>query len=124
MVQNSIPSIRLVQKDLVINGRTEDYIMKRIGKLEKFCKNILEYEVEVDRDKKGKISVDLMIKTPYSLYRIEEQSESVESSIDIAVDEIKKQIVRDKDKVKELRVRGARSLKKKVVLDENARFRK
>jgi ribosome-associated translation inhibitor RaiA len=93
-------------------------------KLGKFCKNALEYEVEIDMDKKGKFSVDLMVKTPYNLYRIEEQSESIEGSVDIAVDEIKNQIVRDKGKIKGLRVRGARSLKKKVVLDGDARFRK
>lgn len=117
-------NLRIFLKNVILDERTEDYIRKRIGKLEKFSARVLEYEAEVCRDKKGKFRVELMVKTPYNLYRAEEITESVEGSVDIAVDELKKQMVKDKDKIKELRERGARSLKKKVVLDENARFRK
>ena len=53
---------------------------------------------------------------------IEETTESIEGSVDLAVDELKNQICRDQDKRRELKERGARSLKKKTVLDENARF--
>lgn len=122
MIDQTAPSIRLLCKDVKLDSRTQDYIYKRISKLERFNSGILEIEVEVMMDKKGKCHVHLMVKTPYKLYRQEEVSESIEGSVDIAVDEIKKQIVKDKDKMKELRERGARSLKKKTVLDGNARF--
>lgn len=122
MVEKTIPSVRLACKGLKLDSRTEDYIYKRINKLEKFNSGILEIEVGIMLDKKGKFHVHLMVKTPHKLYRQEEMSESVEGSVDMAVDEIKKQIVKDKDKLKELRERGARSLKKKTVLDGNARF--
>lgn len=109
-------------KDVSLDQRTQDYIYKRIEKLNKFNGKILEYEVEIIMDKKGKFRVELMVKTPYKLYRTEETTESVEGSIDIVVDEMKNQIVKDKDKIKELRERGARSIKKKTVIAEEARF--
>jgi ribosomal subunit interface protein len=121
-MEKIIPNVRLMCKDVNLDERTQDYIYKRIRKLEKFNGQILELEVEIQMDKKGKFRIELMVKTPYKLYRTEETTESIEGSIDIAVDEMKKQIVKDKDKLKELRERGARSIKKKTVLDENARF--
>lgn len=123
MSNNIVPNVRLLIKDIKLDDRTQDYIYKRIGKLAKFNGKILEYEVEINMDKKGKFHLHLMVKTPYNLYRFEEISETVEGAIDVAVDEIKKQLVKDKDKQKELRERGARSLKKMTVLDNNARFR-
>jgi ribosomal subunit interface protein len=90
--------------------------------MEKFLKKTLEYEVEISTDKNGKFYVELMIQTPHKLYRVSEISESVEGSTDLAVEKMQKQIVRDKDRLKELRERGSRSIKKKMVLDEKARF--
>lgn len=115
-------NLRLFAKNVNLDDRTKDYILKRIQKMEKFLKKSLEYEVEVSMDKKGKFYVEIMIQTPYKLYRVSEISESVEGSVDLAVEVMQKQIVRDKDKIRDLRERGARSLKKKMVLDEKARF--
>ena len=121
-MEKTAPSVRLMCKNVTLDERTEDYIYKRIGKIEKFNGKILEFEVEITMDKKGQFRVELMVKTPYKLYRTEETTESIEGSVDIAVDEIKNQIVKDKDKLKELRERGARSIKKKTVIAEEARF--
>jgi ribosome-associated translation inhibitor RaiA len=97
--------------------------MQKIGKItEKFTK--LDYETEINMDKKGKFTVELMLKTPYKLYRAEEISESVEGSVDVAVESLKNQIIKDKERLKSLRKRGARSIKKRAVIDGNARFRK
>lgn len=122
--ETNMPNVRLMCKDVELRSQTEDYIYKRISKLKKFCSNALEYEIEIRRDKKGYFTAELMVKTPYKLYRFEEVSESIEGAVDVAVDEMKKQIVKDKDRTKELRERGARSLKKKTVLAEESRFRK
>ena len=121
-MEKKTPNVRFMCKDVSLDQRTQDYIYKRIEKLNKFNGKILEYEVEIIMDKKGKFRVELMVKTPYKLYRTEETTESVEGSIDIVVDEMKNQIVKDKDKIKELRERGARSIKKKTVIAEEARF--
>lgn len=117
-------NLRLMCKGTKIDARTQDYIEKRISKISKFINGEKEtlYEVEICMDKKGKFRAEIMVKTPYKLYRLEETTESVEGSVDMAVDELKNQISRDRDKIRELKERGARSLKKKTVLDENARF--
>lgn len=115
-------NVRLLCKNIQMDDRTQDYIYKRIDKINKFSGKILELQVEVEMDKKGKFRVELMVKTPYRLYRTEETTESIEGSVDIAVDEIKNQIIKDKDKIKELRERGARSIKKKTVISKEARF--
>lgn len=117
-------NLRLMCRNMEIDDRTRDYIEKRIGKISKFINNENEtiYEIEISMDKKGIFRAEVMIKTPYNLYRIEKFSESIEGAVDVAVDELKNQISRDQDKRRELKERGARSFKKKVVLDENARF--
>ena len=118
-----ILNLRLFCKNVTLDDRTKDYIVKRLQKMEKYLKKAMEYEVEVSRDKKGKFYAELMIQTPYKLYRAQEISESVEGSVDLAVEEMQRQVVRDADKIRNLRKRGARSAKKKINLDENARFR-
>lgn len=126
MIKEKDVSMRVFQRKVVIDDRTQDYIEKRVQKvgklLEKFSKE--DYELEISRDKKGKFLVEMMIRTPYQMYRKEELSESIEGAVDVVVDNIKNQIVKDKEKLRGLRERGARSIKKKVVVDSEARFRK
>jgi ribosomal subunit interface protein len=122
--EEKVLNLRLFCKNITLDDRTKDYIVKRIQKMEKFLKKTLEYEVEIDRDKKGLFRAEMMIETPYRLYRTSETSESVEGSIDMAVEQMQRQIVRDIDKARDLKKRGARSIKKRTVLDETARFRK
>jgi len=115
-------NIRFLFKGVEIDDRTRDYIEKRLESLGKITDQILQIEVEIDLDKKGKFRVELMAKTPHNSYRSEEITESIEGSTDIAVEEMKSQIIKNKEKLKDLRIRGKRSIKKGIVLDENARF--
>lgn len=105
-----------------IDERTREYMDKRVGKISKVLKKILQCEVEINLDKKGKFRAEIMVQAPKRLYRSEEVSESIEGAVDVAVEEIIGQISKSKDRLKELRERGARSIKKRVVLDKNARF--
>jgi ribosomal subunit interface protein len=126
MIRKKDSSLKVCCKKVMIDARTEEYIKKRMEKIGKFLEKMtkLDYEVEVGMDKKGKFSLEIMVKTPYKTYRAEERSESIEGSVDMAVESLKIQITKDKDKLKEMRERGARSMKKKLTLDENSRFRK
>jgi ribosome-associated translation inhibitor RaiA len=63
-----------------------------------------------------------MIETPHNLYRAEETTTSVEASMDLVVDELEHQLARNKTKSRDLKRRGLRSIKKKLVVDEAARF--
>lgn len=122
MTIENMNNMRLFFKSLKIDERTENYIRKRLVTIEKILNKILRVEVEIDLDKKGKFRVEVMVKTPYNLYRAEEITQSIEGSIDAVENELKNQIRKDKEKIRDLRRRGKRSIKKKTVLDKNARF--
>ncbi len=115
-------NIKYLFRGLKVDDRTREYIEKRLKSLEKILDTILQIEIEVDLDKKGKSRAEIIVKTLHKLYRTEEVSESIEGSADIAVEEIKNQITKDVGKIKTLKKRGRISLKKKMVLDEKARF--
>ena len=113
---------RFLFKGVEIDGRTQDYILKRLERVTKLVDPVSEFEVEVGQDKKGKFRVEIMIKTPRDLYRAEETSVSVEGSTDIVIDALEIQITKLKNKHHDLKLRGQRSIKKKIVVDESARF--
>jgi ribosomal subunit interface protein len=119
---NAKNKIRFLFKGVKIDNRTEEYIEKRLTALDKLLKNILTREVEIDLDKKGKFRAEVMIKTPYNLYRSEETTESIEGSIDVVVNELKIQIKKDLEKVRTMKKRGRISIKKGIVVDKDARF--
>lgn len=120
-------NIRFLFKEVRIDDRTKDYVSEKIEKLGKFFRSfkkdaVISAEVEIDLDKKGKFRVEVMFQTPYKDYRGEETTESIEGSIDAVYEELENQIHHDKDRIITLQRRGGRSLKKKMVVDEGARF--
>ena len=116
-------SSRFFYKGIKIDDRTYEYVQKRLAAIDKILKKVLRVEVEIDIVKKKNLfRVEVMVKTTHKLYRAEDSTESIEGSIDSIVDDLKIQINRDKDKLVTLRRRGGRSLKKKLAIDQNARF--
>ena len=113
---------RFLFQGLTVDNRTEDYIRKRLQRIEKLVDPVSHSEVEIHRNKQGKFLVVIMVHTPHFLYRAEEISESVEGSTDIVIDELELQITKKKDRLRALRLRGQRSIKKKLVLNFAARF--
>ncbi len=114
--------IRFLFKGVKIDNRTEKYIEKRLISAGKLLRNILTEEVEIDLDKKGKFRVEVMIKTPYRLYRSEETTESIEGSMDVVVNELKMQIKKNLEKARTIKKRGQISIKKGIVINKDARF--
>ncbi len=113
---------RFLQKGVEIDERTNEYIEKRLERIAKLVDPVTQFEVEIIRDKKGKFRVEVMVKTPHNLYRAEEVTESVEGSVDVAIDELEVQLAKNRGKSRDLKRRGLRSIKKKLVVDEAARF--
>jgi ribosomal subunit interface protein len=107
---------------LDIDERTREYIEKRLLRIEKLADWGDRFEIEVEREKRGHYRVEVMILGPHHQLRAEESTESVEASIDAVVDELQSQIIKRADKKETEELRGARSIKKKLVLDPNARF--
>jgi len=117
-----IKNIKFLFKGVTIDRRTREYIEKRLSVLDKFIENILKAEVEIDLDKKGKFRVEVMIHTPRKMFRADNTTNSIEASTDMVVDELQDQMTHTKDRLQTLKKRGALSLKKKMVVDEEARF--
>lgn len=115
-------NMRFFFKGVEIDDKTRGYIEKRLTTLDKFLDNITKSEVEIDLDKKGKFRVEVMVHTPRNMFRADNTTDSIEASVDMVTDELQTQITHFKDKLRTLKKRGAISLKKKVVLDEEARF--
>lgn len=115
-------NLRFFFKGLEIDDKTRDYIEKRIKTLDKFADKILRSEVQINLDKKGKFWVEVIIQTPRNMFLANNATDSIEASVDLVVDELQNQITRLKDKLQTLKKRGGASLKKRVVIDENARF--
>jgi len=114
---------RFLFQGVALDGKEMAYVAKRLMRIEKLVDPVSKLELEVNRDKKGKFRVEVMVRVPRKgLFRAEETSESVEGSTDIAVDDIERQITEKKDKEGSLVRRGARSIKKKLTLDEKSRF--
>lgn len=119
--------IRYLLNGLKLNSVEKDYLEGKVEKVGKLLKNYsdneLQYEIEVDLDrKKDLFSVEMMIKTPHDLFRSRKEADTFMSATDDAQEAIKLQIRRNKDKVKALRERGSRSIKKKFTIDKGARF--
>jgi ribosomal subunit interface protein len=120
-------NIRFLFKEVKIDERTKNYVTEKVERLGKFFRSFKEdaevsAEVEIDLDKKGKFRVEVMLATPYEKYRGEDTTESIEGSIDSVYEELESQIRKDKNRLVTIQRRGGRSLKKKMVVDEGARF--
>lgn len=113
---------RFLFKGVEIDERTQEYILKRLARIAKLVDKVTEFEIEVSRDKKGKFRVEMMVKTPKNLYRAEETTVSIEGSTDTVIDELEVQIAKKKNKQRDLKLRGKRSIKKKLVFDKDSRF--
>lgn len=113
---------RFLFKGVDIDDRTREYILKRLARVEKLVDPVSEFSIEIDQNKQGKFRVEIMVKTPHDLYRAEETTVSIEGSTDIVIDELEIQVDKKKNKHRDLKLRGDRSIKKKLVVDESARF--
>jgi ribosomal subunit interface protein len=110
-------------KGVKIDERTKKYIEKRLLGAEKLLKKPNNLEVEIDFDKKAQFRVEIMAKDPYNLFRSEHISESIEGSADVAVEQLKNQIIKTKERRETLIKRGGRSIKKRATIDKSARFK-
>lgn len=113
---------RFLFKGVDIDERTRDYVLKRLQRVEKLVDPVSEFSIEVDKDKKGKFRVEIMVRTPHNLYRAEEITQSIEGSTDVVIDELEVQIDKKKNRNRDLKLRGNRSIKKKIVFDPASRF--
>jgi ribosomal subunit interface protein len=118
--------ISYLMNSVKLNSSEKEYLA---GKVEKNRKLLSDYnddelycEVDVSLDKKNFFRVEIMIKTPHHLYRVVKTADTLMNATDQIDEVLKKQIRRNKEKVRELKERGNRSVKKRMTMDERARF--
>jgi ribosomal subunit interface protein len=121
-VMTETMSTRFLIHGIELTGKQRIYILKRLSVVEKLVDPVSHVEVEVGQNKKKQYRVEVMIHDPQVLYRAEKLSESIEGSIDMVVEKLSSEVIRGKEKFRDLSRRGARSIKKKTTLDKSARF--
>lgn len=112
-------NIHIKSTNFTMTPDIEEYITSRVSSVEKFLQhyqneNIL-VECEVERSthhKKGDVfRVELNLSVKGKFFRSEERSIDVKAAVDIAKDQLEKQITRSKSKRFELFEKGARAIK-------------
>lgn len=99
-----------------------EYVDEKIMAIGKLTE-VRDAYVEVSQRKDGDFYMNITVRaTNGQTYLSEEKSQSIQACADIIQDEIRQQIRRDTEKERDLRRRGGRSIKKKLTVDEGARF--
>jgi len=118
--------------NIKLSPSINQYIEEKIGGLERFLKkfdpNLVEARVEVGKitrgQRKGEIfRAEINLSLNGHLLRIEETGESLQAAIDMAKDELAREIKHYKEKETTKFIRGARSWKKFWQVNPLARFR-
>jgi len=105
-----------------LGSATKDYIEEKLNAIEKLDE-MRDARVEVSQRKDGEFYLNVSLRSNSGQeYRAEEKSPTVQACVDIIQEEIKRQVRADKEKARDLRRRGGRSIKKKMTIDEDARF--
>ncbi len=95
---------RYLLNGLKLSEKEEGYLEKKISKVDKFfkeCKNPdeLRLEIDVKQDKKTFWTIELMLKTPKRLFRVEKKGKELTIATDEAMDALMEQLRRHKDKM-------------------------
>ncbi len=118
--------------NIKLSPSIKQYIEEKIGGLEKFLRKynpqLVEARVEVGKITRGQRRGDIFraevnLSINGQLIRVEKTEESLMAAIDLAKDELRREIRQNKDKRMTMFVRGARSWKKFWQLSPLARFR-
>jgi len=95
--------IDIFTKNLELNDRLNDYVLKKVGKLEKFLDEVDECRVDLSHTRTARNANDrhvaqLTLRGRGFILRSEERSDSMFSAVDAAVDKMRRQIRRYKGK--------------------------
>lgn len=102
-------------KDIELSDRLNDYVTKKVGKLERFLSEIGECRVDLATAKSARNLADrsiaqITIRGRGFILRSEERAESIYAAIDASVDKMKSQIERFKGKHWTKKVEGLTEL--------------
>ena len=99
--------IRYLLKKAILNDSEKKYLEKKIYRLEKYFKKLdqatVRAEVEISVNTLKEWRAELMIKTPYNLYRAVKKGQSFLEAVDLMDGAIQQQIRRQSEKAKRKR---------------------
>jgi putative sigma-54 modulation protein len=103
MEANMTVKIDIFTKNLELTDRLNDYVVKKVEKLEKFLDEVDECRVDLSHAKTARNASDryvaqLTLRGKGFILRSEERSDSIFSAVDAALDKIRRQIRRFKGK--------------------------
>ena len=81
-------------------ARLKSYLQNKAKRLERFANRIMGVEVILSYEKKDQV-VEFKLKTPHKMIIAKERSDDVFKSIDLAIDNLERQLAKIKEKVKE-----------------------
>ncbi|MEA3326422.1 MAG: ribosome-associated translation inhibitor RaiA [Chloroflexota bacterium] len=95
--------IEIFTKNLELNDRLNDYVVKKVEKFEKFLEEVDECRVDLSHIKTARNASDrhvaqLTLRGKGFILRAEERSDSMFSAVDAAIDKMRRQIRRYKGK--------------------------
>jgi len=95
--------IEIFTKNLELNDRLNDYVVKKVEKFEKFLEEVDECRVDLSHIKTARNASDrhvaqLTLRGKGFILRSEERSDSMFSAVDAAIDKMRRQIRRYKGK--------------------------
>ncbi|MBD3300553.1 MAG: hypothetical protein GF347_04325 [Candidatus Moranbacteria bacterium] len=115
--------IKLYQNGTTIDEKQKKHFDQKLTKLDKYLTNPnITIELEIEKDKKGLFRAEIQTKIPGQRYIGEEEGTTPEEAFDLAIESLKNQIRRDKEKRRTLQKRANLSIKKKMSIDDKARF--
>jgi ribosome-associated translation inhibitor RaiA len=119
--------IREYFNEVQLNPEERKYLTKKLNKIEKsalnnFKSNEILAELRIDQNKKSEWTIKLIIDVPRDRFEVSKKGFGLTEVMDELEEVITQQIFRKKEKIKDLRERGQRSLRKKRTIDEKARF--
>ncbi len=107
-----------------VDAETRGYVEKKVQAAGKaLTEGLVEANVEIGQDKRERFSVEVMIRSGKDVFRAkEDRAESTEEAIDKVEEKLQVQIRENRKRVADLEERGGRSVKKRLTVDEGARF--
>lgn len=110
-------------KGVKVEEDVREYVEKKVETAGKVLGGDGEANVEISQDsKRNSYLVEVTIQSGRDSFRAEGLGKTIESAIDEVEEKLQEQIRDSKGKKLALKRRGARSIKKKKVIDAGARF--
>ena len=111
-----------LHKEIALDVKEKAQIDRKMQSAVRMLGRTGQIVVEISPVRHNKIRVDVVVTSPKGKFQTREENSRLIDAVDIVEEELKRQIVKAKEKNQTLERRGGRSIKKKAVIDENARF--